>query len=109
MNDNVAREVGPDTRDKCSRPELSKGVVTPVGGNDVVTRLSAAVITHDNVGSQMTNEEIRQQAFAGIPETQVNDDIGAQGTKIAKKCAALSRESSTSFFDCRARRTCLSF
>ena len=78
MDDNVAREVCFDARDEGAGSKLGKGMVPPVGGDDVMPRLGAAVIPHDNTGIKMTDKKVRQESFSGIPKPKVDDDVCAQ-------------------------------
>jgi hypothetical protein len=78
VDHNMPRKVRSDSRDERPGPKLSKCMVTPVGCNDVMTRLGAAVISYDDTGLKMTDKEIGQQAFSGVPETEIYNDVCTQ-------------------------------
>jgi hypothetical protein len=65
-------------------------MLTPIGGYDVVTGLRAAVIAHDKAGFNMPDKEVGQQAFSGVPEAKINDDICAQGKDTPNTLASLA-------------------
>src|SRR3954451_1592084 len=44
-----------------------------VGRDDVVPCLCAAVVTNDHSGTGTTNEKVREQTFAGVSESEVDD------------------------------------
>jgi hypothetical protein len=56
-------------------------MVAPVRGNDVMACLSAAIIAYDKARVEMTGQEIGQDAFSGVSETEIYNDIRAQGNK----------------------------
>jgi len=43
-----------------------------------VARLGAAVVTHNDAGTGLTDEEVRDQTFTGVAKSKVNNDSGAQ-------------------------------
>ena len=53
-------------------------MLTPICQDNIVTGLCPTVITHNNACLILAGKKIGQQAFACIPETQINNNVGAQ-------------------------------
>jgi hypothetical protein len=85
MNHNVFREVRLYARDERAGSELRKGMVAPVGSNDVMTCLRAAVVAYDNPRLEMAGQEIGEEAFTGVSKTKIYYDVGAQGENTPVK------------------------
>ena len=43
-----------------------------------MARLGAAIIAYDNPGTELAGQEIGQDAFPTVSETQIYNDVGAQ-------------------------------
>lgn len=79
MDDNVPGKICFDAWKKSTRPELRKGVVTPIWRHHIVRGLCPSVITDNHPRLLLADEEVCQQPFARISKPQVNDDEGTQG------------------------------